>query len=118
MPEAILEITPELLCDLLKGLKSGDDARQFRVAKNPLPDDAEVVDVKWGRSSRCVRLIIASRDVQSGEVLEAPVLELVKPEPFASVTVNVDQGDIDAAIAEVMEEVREMRNDGEEWKNT
>ena len=75
MPVAYLDVTPELLCEFLKGLKPGPQVRGFQVAANAIPADGQVVDTFT--HNHCVRICIRSASVKDGEVLEPPVLTTV-----------------------------------------
>ncbi len=83
MPKAFMDITPELLTEIFKGLKSGGEPWQYRVVKNELPADAKVVNCSLIRllSLVTMRMEIESEHVKEGDVLPAVQMESVDMRP-------------------------------------
>lgn len=62
-------ITPELLTQILKGLRDGQPPRYFQITRNPLPQDAEFCGFRIGTDGR-LQLIFESGDFEAGAELE------------------------------------------------
>lgn len=73
---ASLTVTRELFETMLAGLSAGEPPRYFRVVKNPIPDDAKLVDVLFVRSSGYVHLVFESSTVPDGDPCVWPQLTL------------------------------------------
>lgn len=75
---ALLRVDPRFLVDACKGL---DQIRTFKVSKNALPDDAELVNVRY---SHDLLLVLASSTFDEVEYGKEPVL---KPPELTSIFV-------------------------------
>jgi hypothetical protein len=106
MAEGYLDITPELLCEICKGLEAGERPRYYHVAKHGLPADARVVRCE----PETIRMVIESAEIENGARLPAPVLGVV-----------FDDGAAERAWRELREAWfnRVLRNDPHEreWEN-
>ena len=61
MGKRMLRITPEVIIEMLKPQRNGDDEADFTLlTENPLPADAKLVETKWDEWMRTVNAIIES----------------------------------------------------------
>lgn len=74
MPRAVMQITPELLIEICKGLQLGKEERRYRVLKHRLPSDAEVVECYLDDELITVKIELESKAFTDGELLPSPVL--------------------------------------------
>lgn len=79
MGVAYLEITPEILVEILKGLKAGIEPRFFQVVENGLPADTELGDIvvedRFG--AKTLELALESAEFEEGTRLLPPVLKTI-----------------------------------------
>lgn len=71
MKRAILQISDEILMDILKGLMTGPN-RKFKVTENPLPKDVKIV--RSYSVDRTVEIIVESEAFVEIEKSPYPVL--------------------------------------------
>jgi hypothetical protein len=78
MPTIYVDIAPRLLVEIVKGLQAEEQPRYFRVVENPVPQDAQLLDVHLvGPWSAALRLRLSTEEpFEEGATIE-PVLETV-----------------------------------------
>lgn len=69
MPTATLKVTPELLTEIHKDFKAGEELRPFRIAKNGLPEDSKVIDMNISANSCAINIVLESKEFIGGEEL-------------------------------------------------
>ncbi len=76
MGAAILQLTPKLFIELSKACKEGSP-RKFVVREHPLPDDAEVVDIRRGDDGQLQMIIQSQAFSGDGQILPAVIFETI-----------------------------------------
>ena len=81
MTQGRLQISNDLLVQIISGLKSDDKPRVYRVVKNALPNDTEVVGQSRTYDGHTIEILVESPtlNVVNG-IVEPPWLEAVYSE--------------------------------------
>lgn len=84
MPQAYLEIAPELIVSLVTAIQEPRRKFAWEVVENILPADTKFIraepqigSVYGGRDIRLIRVVLESASFKDGETLSPPVLQAV-----------------------------------------